>query len=222
MGEICATAIPLQQKKTIVQFHKQLGTFSKGCRMLPDIKTLCVLTLEAWHLVHRGHVRLLPVVNSNAVHAQPLSATGCRKQMASLALYLAKRRPISFPTKDVRSCLLLHNSRPCSKSRTPPGSSPHAGQQPDSPVLHPVQVAELTVGRDSNPHIVAGAIAAKVGAALSRHSCYMAFAACASERPAAARDGTVGTASPPHSPALRPHASAGGAGQCWRARGVSF
>ena len=32
-----------------------------------------------------------------------LSASGCRKQMASLALYLAKRRPISFPTKDVRT-----------------------------------------------------------------------------------------------------------------------
>ena len=58
-------------------------------------------------------MRLLAVVNRDAAHAQPVSATGCRKQMASLALYLAKRRPISFPTKNVRTCLLLHSCQLC-------------------------------------------------------------------------------------------------------------
>jgi hypothetical protein len=98
----------------------QLGTFTDGCHKLPVVKMLCMLRPKAWYpwyLVHRVRVRLLPVVNRNAVHAQPLSATGCRKQMASLALYLAKRRPISFPTKDVRTRLPLHSCRLCGKSR---------------------------------------------------------------------------------------------------------
>ncbi len=47
----------------------------------------------------------------------------CSKQLASLALYLAKRRPVSFPKRNVQ---------------------------------------ELTVGKDSNPHLIAGAIAARV------------------------------------------------------------
>lgn len=101
----CATPL---NRKAFCNWVK-LVTFSKGCHMLRVFRLLCVLTLKAWHLVHSICVRLLHVVNRNAVHAQPSSA-GCRKQMASLALYLAKRRPISFPTKDVRTSLPLHTA----------------------------------------------------------------------------------------------------------------
>ncbi len=80
--------------------------------MLPVVKKLCVLTPQVWCQIHSACVQVPPVVK-DAVHAEPLTAIGCRKQMASLALYLAKRRPISFPTKNVRTCLPLHSCQLC-------------------------------------------------------------------------------------------------------------
>ena len=76
------------------------------------IKQVVRLQKNLWDCRMHAH-ELPPVVKAFCVELCLCPVHACSKQLASLALYLAKRKPVAFPKRNVRGILMLHNCCSC-------------------------------------------------------------------------------------------------------------